>query len=118
MIRNKLKKRLLEIPINDKALRRLAMLSKYLNVSKEELKMILDELCGLRILEERVFYACPECEDIVVLNLDNLENESFITSSGLIECPSCMEIYPPLSKYKTGKIYYNILDKERLKNWN
>lgn len=112
-IKNRLKKRLLEIPINHNALREKHRLANDLNMSYEDISPLLEELCGSEGLKEKNEYICPVCRDTCVL--DNKLLMDIIVEENCFECEECGNLVDVL-KNKTGYVFYDILNREDLIN--
>lgn len=113
-IKSKLKERLLEIPIRNRAFREHHRLSNDIDEDNKKVKLYLTELCEIGILEEKTEYVCSTCRDTVILTKDLLID--FSDENGLLMCDNCEnEIDPKIDT--TGFIYYDVLDIEELKKW-
>lgn len=107
-------KKILDIPNWRRIDRELYNLSIELNVEKLILKEILDKLVQDKLIEELIQYYCPVCSDTFIMSNDDLEEFADADEDGLFECESCMRDID-LEEHKTGFIYYDILDEEKLK---
>lgn len=113
-VKSKLKKRLLEIPINYKALREKHLLANDINEDIKKVEFYLNELVNLDILKEKKEYICPNCGDRYVMDTNTL-NE-IIDEDGYFECEECMD-FIEANKYKTNHIFYDIKNISLLEQW-
>lgn len=113
-IKTKLKERLLEIPINDRAFRENYRLARDIDVDIKYIQFYLNELVEKDILKQKFEYRCPNCRETTIMD-DKLLNEC-LNENGHFECENCMDYINPNTS-KTGFIYYDIKDKQALMNW-
>lgn len=113
-LKTKLKERLLEIPPRSKAYREKFRLADDLEVEPKDIKPLLKELCEKEILEEKIEYICKRCYYTTILNKELLEEIS--TENGSFECDNC-EGFINSKTDKTGYIFYDVIDDEKLGNW-
>ncbi|WP_125154392.1 hypothetical protein [Clostridium rectalis] len=112
-IKNKLKERLLEIPINHSAFREKHRLVNDLEIDFKKVEFYLTELVELGILIKKTQYICPNCGDTTTMD-NKLLNE--VVEDGYFECDNCMDFINP-NKNITGYVYYDIKDKALLETW-
>lgn len=115
-LKQRLKDRLLEIPINNSGLRELYRLSRNLDVTSKEIEPLLNELCDKNILIRKQEYACPVCQDKLILTQEMIEQ--LITESGedSFMCEECNDDIH-IESNKTGYIFYDIEDRDALMEW-
>lgn len=113
-IGERLKKRLIEIPINYTAFRELYRLAKDLNVEAKAIYPLLNELCEKNILIKKIEYTCRTCRTTTVLN--NEELKEIIEEDNCFECEECGNIINP-NRDTTGYIFYDIEDRQALAQW-
>ena len=113
-IKNKLKQRLLEIPINSRAYRELHALVNDINGDLKKVEFYLTELVELDILEKKIQYVCPNCSDTTIMN-NKLLNE-LIDEDGYFQCDDCMEFINSKTNI-TGYVYYDIKNISLLEDW-
>ena len=112
--KNKLKKRLLEIPMNSRAYREANRLSDDINEDLKKIEFYLNELVQLEILIKKTQYICHNCSDTIIMSDETLTE--FIDEDGYFECDNCMSFINP-KEDKTGFFYYDIKDKRLLEIW-
>ncbi|OSA73631.1 hypothetical protein B2H86_14895 [Clostridium botulinum] len=112
-VKNKLKQRLLEIPINWRAYRENYRLAEDIDADLRKVEFYLNELVQLNILIKKNQYLCPNCGDITIMT-DELLND--VIEDGYFECDNCMDFINP-NKNITGYVYYDIKDKALLEAW-
>lgn len=116
-MKEQLKKRLLEIPINSRAYREKHRLAKDLNIDVKLLEFLLNELVAKNILKEKIQYICPNCRDTSIMDnemLNEILEESDEEKS--FSCDNCMDyINPEINR--TGYVFYDIKDKQVLIHW-
>lgn len=113
--KSKLKKRLLEIPLNDGAFsREKCRLANDLNIDVKKIEFYLNELCEKDILLKKTQYICPNCRHISTVSDEMLKD--MITGDGCYECDDCCSLVNP-EEDKTGYVFYDIKNKEGLVNW-
>lgn len=112
-IKTKLKKRLLEIPINDCAIREKHRLASDLDIDLKYIEFYLNELVLKNILKQKFEYRCPNCGEVTTMD-DELLSE--VLEDGFFGCDNCFEFINP-NKSKTGYIFYDIRDKQALIAW-
>lgn len=95
-VKEKLKERLLEIPIRSRAYREKNRLA-----------------CNLGIIIEKKEYICTCCSDTTVLSNEDLNN---ILEEDSFMCDNCCEYINPITDV-TGFVYYDIEDSNALKGW-
>lgn len=113
-IKSKLKKRLLEIPINQKGLREKHSLANNINEDLKKVEFYLNELVNLNILKEKKEYICPYCGSRDVMD-DEILNE-LIDEDGYFECEECIG-FIEANKNTTNYVYYDIKNKSLLEQW-
>ena len=117
-IKEKLKERLLEIPLNYTDDREKHSLAEDINTSIEQIEPYLKELCKNGILTEMIEYICPVCHGREILD-DDLLNEYLKQNGedGYFQCEYCLSCTINPKVNITGYIYYDIENRERLKEW-
>ena len=115
--RVKVKDKLLDIPMGYKAHREVHRLASNLNIETKEVKDILDELCKEGILMEKIEYICPSCSETEILNKELLEE--LMEEHGEADKFSCNECGDDVNIHRdlTGRIYYDVVNIEKLKDW-
>ena len=113
-IKNKLKQRLLEIPVNWSFYREAHKLANHINEDLKKVEFYLNELVQLDILTKKTQYICPNYSDTTTID-DELLKE-LIDEDGYFECTNCMEFINSKENI-TGSFYYNIKNKSLLENW-
>ena len=111
--KEKLKERLLEIPLNNKSSRGNFRLASDLVIKLSDLEILLNELCNSDILTEKIEYICPTCGDTTILDKDLLED---ISEDNCFECDGCTNLVRSIIN-KTGFKFYDVKDKQALINW-
>lgn len=115
-IKTKLKERILEIPINDKAFREKHRFANDLDIKLKDIETLLNELVEKEILKEKIQYVCPNCGDTTIMD-DELLKEILDEEEGTcFLCDNCMDFVNP-SKNRTGYVFYDIKDKQALKEF-
>lgn len=113
-IKSKLKERLLEIPIRNKAYREGHRLSDDIDEEFKKVNFYLNELCELGLLKRKIVYICPNCNETTILDnellIEVLDNEKTFL------CDNCENEIDP-NKNVTKSIYYDVLDYELLRKW-
>lgn len=112
-IKAQLKERLLEIPINYRALREKHRLASDLDLDFKKIEFYLNKLVNLGVLVEKKQYICPNCGDTTNMDRETL-NE--VIEEGFFSCDNCYDFINP-EKDITGYVYYDIKNRELLKNW-
>lgn len=112
-VKEKLKERLLEIPIRSRAYREKNRLASDLNEDANKIEFYLNELCNLGIIIEKKEYICTCCSDTTVLNNKDLNN---ILEEDSFMYDNCCEYINPITDV-TGFVYYDIEDSNALKGW-
>lgn len=112
-LKNKLKERLLDIPIKSRAYREKNKLADDLDEDVNNIEFYLNELCSLGIMTEEKQYICNNCGDTTILTNDDLSN---LLEDGYFMCDNCCEPINPLTDV-TGFIYYDIDDVSALEEW-
>lgn len=113
-IKKKLKQRLIEIPRNHSAFREICRLANDIGAETKYVEFYLKELCELGLLKRKIQYICPTCNEITTMD-DELLAE-FLNEDGYLECDNCLDLINP-KKDRTGYIYYDVLDYDKLANW-
>lgn len=113
-IKGKLKRRLLEIPVNNTRDRELHYLSEYLNEDLDKVEFYLNELVSLNILKKKNKYMCHSCCCIETISKDDLEE--IIIDNEFFECSNCFE-FVSVKKDTTRYVYFDIKDIKKLENW-
>lgn len=114
VLKDELKQRLLEIPINSRAFRELYRLSNDLKVEAEALKPLLEELCNKNILIPKIEYICSTCRNTTIMTKEELEE--IMDGETYFDCDECFSEVNP-NEDKTGYIYYDVKDKTSLSKW-
>ena len=112
-IKQKLKERLLKIPVNYRAFREKHRLADDIGCDCEKVEFYLNELVALDILIEKKQYVCPNCGDTVNMSRETLDE---YLEDGYFACDNCMNFINP-DNNTTGFVYYDIKDREALTNW-
>ncbi len=114
--KEKLKEKLLEIPMNYRAFREKYRLASDLNIALEDIEPLLNELVEKKILKKKVQYICPNCRDTTTMD-DELLKEILNEDEGdCFPCDNCTEYIDP-TKDTTGYIFYDIEDEQALIEW-
>lgn len=113
-IKEKLKRRLLEIPINSRAYREVHRLADDISEDVEKIEFYLNELVNLDILTKKTQYICPNCNETTTMDDDFLSE--IVDENGHFECDNCMD-FVDSKKNITGYFYYDIKDKKLLEKW-
>lgn len=113
-VKAKLKARLLEIPINNRAFREKHRLARDIDCDYKIVEFYLNELSENNILTKKPQYSCPNCGDTTTMP-DELLNE-IKNEEGCFECDNCMDFINP-TKNVTSYVFYDIKDKEALIKW-
>lgn len=114
--KTKLKERLLEIPFNNKAYREKHSLANDLDTDLETVGALLNELVEKNILKEKIQYICHNCHDTTIMDDELLKEILEEGEDEYFPCDNCME-YINSENDRTGRVFYDVKDKEALKNW-
>lgn len=115
-IKENLKRRLLEIPVNSGAYREKNILADFLKANPKHIEILLNELCLQDILKEKIQYICRKCNSTTIMDEELVKEIILEDEDGCFECDECMELINP-DVDRTGYVFYDIKNKELLIRW-
>lgn len=117
IIKKKLKDRLIEIPIRDKAYREVSDLAEKINCTTKDIEPLLEELVEKDILIKKTQYICPTCHETTIMDEEYLkEILEYSDEDGKFACDNCDDYIDPKTD-TTGFIFYDVKDYDLLKKW-